>query len=58
MALEMQARGQSNSEWNDVEANKLPETVKELEVNGELPKSAGRKRLVVVGLGMVGVAFM
>ena len=58
MALDLQARGQSNSEWNDVEANKLPEKVQEMAINGDLPKSAGRKRLVVVGLGMVGVAFM
>lgn len=50
----------SNSEWNDAEANKLPETVKELEKKGELndtPPQA-RKRVVVVGLGMVGIAFM
>ena len=26
--------------------------------NGDLPRSEGRKRLVVVGLGMVGIAFM
>jgi nitrite reductase (NAD(P)H) len=50
--------GQSNSEWNDAEANKLPEKVEELKINGKLPKGSGRKRLVVVGLGMVGVAFM
>jgi nitrite reductase (NAD(P)H) len=48
----------SNSDWNDVEANKLPETVEEMKINEELPKTEGRKRLVVVGLGMVGVAFM
>lgn len=50
--------GQSNSEWNDAEANRLPEKVAEMSVNGELPQNSGRKRLVVVGLGMVGVAFM
>lgn len=50
--------GQSNSEWNDAEANKLPEKVEEMAINGELPRTPGRKRLVVVGLGMVGVAFM
>ncbi len=50
--------GQSNREWNDAEANKLPEKVGELKTNGELPNGGGRKRLVVVGLGMVGVAFM
>lgn len=50
----------SNSEWNDAEANKLPEKVEELEKKGEIndtpPES--RKRVVVVGLGMVGIAFM
>jgi nitrite reductase (NAD(P)H) len=51
-------RGQSNKEWNDAEANKLPETVEKLEQNGEIPNNTGRKRLVVVGLGMVGIAFM
>lgn len=50
--------GQSNSEWNDAEANKLPEKVEEMAINGELPRTPGRKRLVVVGLGMVGVAFI
>jgi nitrite reductase (NAD(P)H) len=48
----------SNADWNDAEANKLPEKVQELESEGELPKTQGRKRVVVVGLGMVGVAFM
>ncbi|KAF2502426.1 nitrite reductase [Lophium mytilinum] len=48
----------SNSEWNDAEANKLPETVKSLEANGEIPKDTKRKRVVVVGLGMVGIAFI
>jgi len=48
----------SNSEWNDPEANVLPDTVEKLEQNGEIPKSTNRKRVVVVGLGMVGVAFM
>lgn len=48
----------SNSEWNDAEANLLPEKVEELEQKGELPKDTKRKRIVVVGLGMVGVAFM
>jgi len=50
--------GQSNREWNDPEANVLPETVKTLEKNGEIPSGNGRKRLVVVGLGMVGISFM
>lgn len=48
----------SNSEWNDAEANKLPETVSEMEERKELPKNTKRKRIVVVGLGMVGIAFM
>jgi nitrite reductase (NAD(P)H) len=56
----MAEHGQSSSTWNDAEAKKLPEKVEEMESKGEIPgedKSA-RKRLVVVGLGMVGVAFM
>lgn len=48
----------SNSEWNDPEANVLPETVEKLEAAGELPKTTNRQRVVVVGLGMVGIAFM
>jgi nitrite reductase (NAD(P)H) len=48
----------SNSEWNDAEANRLPETVEKMEQNGELPKDTKRQRVVVVGLGMVGIAFM
>jgi hypothetical protein len=52
------AESTSNGVWNDVEANKLPEKVEELKINGELPTGTGRKRVVVVGLGMVGIAFM
>ena len=50
----------SNSDWNDAEANKLPEKVEKLELNGELPTKDEEKRktIVVVGLGMVGIAFM
>lgn len=63
----------SNSEWNDPEANVLPEKIKEMEQNDELPNgdghhanpglegsapSIGRKKVVVVGLGMVGIAFI
>ncbi|KAF7187573.1 Nitrite reductase [NAD(P)H] [Pseudocercospora fuligena] len=48
----------ANSEWNDMEANLLPEKVEKMEVTGELPRPAARKRIVVVGLGMVGVAFI
>ncbi|KAF1992544.1 nitrite reductase [Aulographum hederae CBS 113979] len=50
--------GQSNSTWNDAEANKLPEKVEEMKVKDELPKDTKRKRVVVVGLGMVGIAFI
>ncbi|KAF2713172.1 nitrite reductase [Pleomassaria siparia CBS 279.74] len=52
----------SNAEWNDAEANRLPEKVEELELNGEipneLPADGKRKRVVVVGLGMVGISFI
>lgn len=48
----------SNSEWNDPEANVLPERIEKLEENNEIPKDTKRKRIVVVGLGMVGIAFM
>lgn len=49
----------SNSEWNDPEANRLPETVEELKQTNGLPNGhAQRKRVVVVGLGMVGIAFV
>lgn len=48
----------SNSEWNDVEANLLPDKVEQMDIKGELPKPANRKRIVVVGLGMVGISFM
>lgn len=48
----------SNSEWNDPEANLLPDRVEQLEENNEIPKDTKRQRIVVVGLGMVGIAFM
>jgi nitrite reductase (NAD(P)H) len=48
----------SNAEWNDPEANKLPEKVEELEKKGEINSEGKRKKIVVVGLGMVGIAFM
>ncbi|TKX20399.1 nitrite reductase [NAD(P)H] [Elsinoe australis] len=48
----------SNSEWNDPEANVLPDKVEELQRNGEMPRTSDRKRVVVVGLGMVGIAFI
>ncbi|TKA83956.1 Nitrite reductase [NAD(P)H] [Friedmanniomyces simplex] len=48
----------SNSEWNDAEANLLPGKVEKLEERNEIPKDTKRKRVVVVGLGMVGVAFI
>ncbi|KAK5016047.1 hypothetical protein LTR60_002591, partial [Cryomyces antarcticus] len=39
----------SNSEWNDAEANLLPEKVEELESKKEIPKDTKRTRIVVVG---------
>jgi nitrite reductase (NAD(P)H) len=48
----------SNTEWNDPEANKLPEKVEELEKKGEINENGKRRKVVVVGLGMVGIAFM
>ena len=48
----------SNSECNDPEGNQLPEKVTEMQTGNEIPKSPERKRIVVVGLGMVGIAFM
>ncbi|KAF2723341.1 nitrite reductase [Polychaeton citri CBS 116435] len=48
----------SNSEWNDVEANLLPQKVEKMEEADEIPKTTSRKRVVVVGLGMVGIAFI
>ena len=48
----------SNTEWNDVEANRLPEKVANLKEDEKPPSRSDRKRIVVVGLGMVGIAFM
>lgn len=48
----------SNSEWNDPEANGLPGKVAEMDKTNEIPQVSKRKRVVVVGLGMVGIAFM
>ncbi|KAF1926988.1 nitrite reductase [Didymella exigua CBS 183.55] len=50
----------SNAEWNDPEANKLPETVADLEKKGKVNDTPqwARKKVVVVGLGMVGIAFI
>lgn len=49
----------SNREWNDAEANKLPEKVADLESKGMVNHDGhSRKRIVVVGFGMVGIAFM
>lgn len=48
----------SNAQWNDAEANRLPEKVADLESKGEISSDHPRKRIVVVGLGMVGIAFM
>jgi nitrite reductase (NAD(P)H) len=49
---------QSNSAWNDGEANVLPEKVAELKEQDEIPLGTRRKRVVVVGLGMVGISFI
>lgn len=54
----MWSSGKSNRDWNDAEANRLPEKVYQLAEDGELPRSSKRKRIVVVGLGMVGIAFI
>ncbi|KAK5728824.1 hypothetical protein LTR15_001964 [Elasticomyces elasticus] len=50
----------SNSEWNDPEANVLPEKIEKLSDNDEIPDvpESKRKRVVVVGLGMVGISFI
>lgn len=54
-----EARGQSSSTWNDAEAKKLPEKIAEMKLNGVQPENTGkRKRVVIVGLGMVGISFM
>lgn len=54
-----EARGQSSSTWNDAEAKMLPEKIAEMKLNGVHPENTGkRKRVVIVGLGMVGIAFM
>jgi nitrite reductase (NAD(P)H) len=55
---DMKGKNVSNRDWNDAEANKLPEKVEEMDKKDELPKDTKRKRIVVVGLGMVGIAFM
>jgi nitrite reductase (NAD(P)H) len=52
------ARGQSSSTWNDAEAKKLPERLSNMNLNGTSSAEVKRKRVVVVGLGMVGIAFM
>jgi nitrite reductase (NAD(P)H) len=63
----MTSWGQTNSTWNDPEANKLPEKVEEMKLNGEMKQNgdtlneevkSSRKRVVIVGLGMVGISFM
>ena len=60
----MASWGQSSTVWNDAEAKKLPEKVEQMNDDGEMPNGANgingtkRKRVVVVGLGMVGIAFM
>jgi nitrite reductase (NAD(P)H) len=53
-----EARGESSSTLNDAKTKMLPDKVAELRLNGEDLEGSKRKRLVVVGLGMVGIAFM
>jgi hypothetical protein len=50
--------GQNNSTWNDAEAKKLPEKTVNMKLNGVIPVNGTRQKVVVVGLGMVGIAFM
>lgn len=51
-------RNMSNSEWNDPEANVLPEKMSKTQANGESNGHRERRKIVVVGLGMVGIAFV
>lgn len=48
----------TTSEWKDSDADHSPEQVEKSEDKHETPKDSKRKRIVVVGLGMVGIAFM
>ncbi|KAF2456034.1 nitrite reductase [Lineolata rhizophorae] len=48
----------SNSESNGPESKEVPEPAMGFENGGEIPKDSSRRRIVVVGLGMVGVAFI
>ena len=48
----------SNSEWNDPEANVLPDKVEEMAGTDKTSQDTKRKRVVVDGLGMVGIAFI
>ena len=46
-------------DWShDTETNKLPAKLDEMEKHQDLPNSISRKRVVIVGLGMVGIAFI
>jgi nitrite reductase (NAD(P)H) len=51
-------QGGSSTTRNGAEMKKLSEAVDEMKISGEIPSSGKRKRLVVVGLGMVGIAFI
>ncbi|WPG97851.1 Nitrite reductase [Acrodontium crateriforme] len=48
----------SNSKSQDPAANVLPEKVETLVEQDGIPKNSTRRRVVVVGLGMVGIAFI
>lgn len=46
------------SKWNDAAGNQLPGKMEQMQLAGDMNGEAKRKRIVVVGLGMVGIAFM
>jgi hypothetical protein len=50
--------GQSSDISKDVDGKVLPEIKATMKLNRDLPNRQPRKRVVVVGLGMVGIAFM
>ena len=52
------ARNRSGSKMDNAEPTGLLDKVEELKLNLETPMEHKRKRIVVVGLGMVGIAFM
>ncbi|KAF2245599.1 nitrite reductase [Trematosphaeria pertusa] len=46
------------SKWNDAAGNQLPGKMEQMQLAGDMNGEAKRKRIVVVGLGMVGIAFI